>query len=211
MKRLILVVLLCVMAVHADEWKLERDRDGVKVYTRRVQGVAFKEYKGVVVLDASLSSLIALFNDLEVGPEWVDSCSRMELVKQVSPVETITYTYSPAPWPVKDRDAVVRSVIAQDPESKVVTITQRAVSDQKPEIRKAVRVKRVDGLWTLTPLENGQVELVYQVLSDPGGGLPAWLVNAVAVSQPFNTLVDMQEMVKREKYRGAVFEYISEP
>lgn len=205
------LLLLAATASLAEEWKLERDRDGVTVHTRRVEGIAFKEYKGATRVDARLSTLIAVFNDIEASTEWVDKCERMELVERVSPTETITYAYTPAPWPVKDRDAVVRSIIVQDPETKIVTITQRATPDHLPRERKAVRVERIESQWTFKPMEDGAVELTYQVLTDPGGGLPAWLVNAVSVSQPFNTVKGMREMAAREKYRDATYDYISEP
>jgi hypothetical protein len=49
------------------------------------------------------------------------------------------------------------------------------------------------------------------VLSDPGGGLPAWLVNAVSISQPFNTLENLTKIVKDEKYSDAAFDFITLP
>jgi hypothetical protein len=211
MKFLIALLLTATLSVSADDWKLERDRSGIKVYTRRVEGIAFKQYKGIVTLKAPLPTVIAVIEDVDAAPEWVDSCERMELVERVSPTESYTYNYVPAPWPVKDRDAVVHNRITQDEKTYVVTIKQTAKPDKKARIKKAVRVERIEGLWILTPQKDGTTELVYQVLSDPGGGLPAWLVNAVAISQPFNTLENLQEMVLREKYQSATFDFIKMP
>lgn len=210
MKMLILLLCSLSLTAPAETWKLERDRDGIKVYTRRVEGIAFKQYRGEVTIDAPLSTLVAIFNDLEAGPDWVDQCSKMELIEQISPTENITYVYTPAPWPVKDRDAVVQTKITQNPDTLTVRINQKAVPDKKSPNKKAVRVKRVDGLWTLTPAADGKTHLVYQVLSDPGGGLPAWLVNAVAISQPFNTLDGMRSMAKKEQYQGVKIDYITD-
>lgn len=212
MKTLALIICCSIsLTALAEKWKMERDRDGIKVYTRRVEGIAFKQYKGEITIDAPLSTLVTIFNDLEAGPDWVDQCSKMELVEQISPSENITYVYTPAPWPVKDRDAVVQTKISQDPQTLVVTIKQTAVPDKKEPNKKAVRVKRVDGTWTLTPTKDGKTALVYQVLSDPGGGLPAWLVNAVAISQPFNTLDGMRKMAGKDEYRNVKVDYITDP
>lgn len=207
----IITLLLASLSASASDWKLERDRNGIKVYTRRVEGIAFKQYKGIVNLKAPLPTVIAVIEDIEAAPEWVDSCKRMELVERISPTESYTYNYVPAPWPVKDRDAVVHNVITQDTKTFVVTIKQKAAPDKKARIKKAVRVERIEGLWTLTPQKDGSTELIYQVLSDPGGGLPAWLVNAVAISQPFNTLESLQDMVKKDTYKNAAFDFIKMP
>lgn len=207
------VALLCFGVVTAlqAEWKLDRDRDEVKVYTRRVEGIAFKQYKGETIVKSRLSTLVAIFEDMDAAVEWVDTCDRMELLERISPQETYTYSYNGAPWPAKDRDAVVHNLIEQDPETLVVTITQKGVPDRIPENKKAVRVERIEGLWIFEPLSGGKVKITYQVLSDPGGGLPAWLVNSVAVSQPHTTLVGFREMVQLEKYQISVFEFIKEP
>jgi hypothetical protein len=60
----------------------------------------------------------------------------MEFVERVSPTEAYTYNYVPAPWPAKDRDAVVHNVITQDPETYIVTITQTAAPEKKPKSKK---------------------------------------------------------------------------
>lgn len=211
MKHLMAILMMAAITASADDWKPERDRNGIQVYTRRVEGIAFKQYKGITTLKAPLPAVLAVIEDIEAAPEWVDSCERMELVERISPTESYTYSYVPAPWPVKDRDAVVHNIISQDPKTFIVTITQQAAPDKKARTKKAVRVERIEGLWILTPKKDGSTELVYQVLSDPGGGLPAWLVNAVAISQPFNTLENLQDMVQKEKYAGASFDFIQLP
>lgn len=210
MKKWLLFILLSVVSAQASEWKLERDRDGIQVYTRRVKGIAFKEYKGVVHIKASLSTVIAVFEDLTSATEWIDSYSEMKLIERVSPTQAYTYAYIPAPWPVRDRDAVVFSTLSQDPATKTVTIIQKAIPNKTPLRKKAVRVKRIDGHWTLVPKADGTIELTYQLLSDPGGGLPAWLVNLVAVSQPFDTLTGLRKVAQSGKYKEATFSFITE-
>jgi len=54
------------------------------------------------------------------------------------------------------------------------------------------------------------VEVVYQVLSDPSGALPAWLVNSSVISQPYKTLLKMKKVVMLDKYQNARLEFIKE-
>ena len=218
MRTSVLVVLLLAvcgldsLAAEKKEakWDLVKDEKGVKVYLRKVKGIDFKEFKGVITIKSSLASLVALVSDVEASPGWLANCSKSEVLKRLSPQETYVYSLSKAPWPVQNRDAIVHHVISQDKDTRVVTVKQTGKPDYIEKKKRTARVKKADGFWRFTPLENGQVEVVYQVLSDPGGDLPAWLVNSSLASQPYQTLLKMEKEVQREKYRNAVLAFILE-
>ena len=191
-------------------WELEKDKEGIKVYTRVVKGSAFREYRAVMTISASLSSLVALVEDITECHSWIHTCKEGKLLKRVSPVESYTYTVNHAPWPVSDRDAVVHNTISQDPESRVVTIRIRGVPDHVPEKTGLVRVKKIKGCWRFAYTEKGLVEVLYQVHSEPGGNIPSWLVNSIVLSQPFYTLRNMRKMVRKPQYNKAKYDFISE-
>ena len=210
----LLLTACCSGSFAADEketeWVLAKNKKGVKVYTRKVEGIDFKEFKGIITIKTSLASLVALARDVEASPEWVENCSKSKLLKRINSTETYTYSLSKAPWPVKDRDAIVHNVVSQEKRTLVVTIKQTGKPDYIKAEKNITRVKRIEGFWKFTPQKGGNVEVVYQVLSDPGGEIPAWLVNASLVSQPYETLLEMQKMVKREKYQKAKLEFTVE-
>lgn len=213
MIRLILSLLLLINLMAAgkeNEWKEVRNRNGVKVYNRRIEGINFKEFMGVVEIEATLSTLLSIFNDVKNGVEWVENVDHMEDIERIDHFENYTYSYSKAPWPVKDRDAVVHNKISQNKEDKVITIIQRGVPHKRPLERKAVRVEKLQSKWIFTPTEEGRVHVSYQVLTDPGGKLPAWLINAVSVSQPYETLLGLREIAGKEYYKGIKLEYIED-
>lgn len=208
---IICVALACALSVtQAVAWEKVASKDGVTIHTRSVKGQDFKEFKGTVEIRTSLRSLVALITDIPAGPDWIATCLKGMVLKHVSPTEMYAYTLSDAPWPVADRDAVVHNVITQDRKTGVVTIEFEGVPGFIPEKKGVVRVKLIKGFWQLTPLGNGVVRVDYQVLSNPGGGLPAWLVNATATSQPLNTLRAMKKVVLREKYQAASLDFIKE-
>lgn len=105
---------------------------------------------------------------------------------------------------------MVYQTIRQDPATQSVTIDILGAADYIPPQKDLVRVKSIKGYWKFTPLGGNRVEVVYQVHNDPGGSLPAWLVNSVAVSQPFNTLLNMRKMINLPRYRNAAFDFIRE-
>jgi ribosome-associated toxin RatA of RatAB toxin-antitoxin module len=184
-------------------WELARDKNGIKVYTHSIDGSSFKAYRGVMEVSASLASLIALVDDISACPDWIHTCKEGRLLQRMSSEETYTYTVNQAPWPVQDRDAVVRNTRVRDPDNQSVTITITGVPDYIPREKGLVRVKMIQGFWRFIPVENNRVQVLYQVHNDPGGNLPSWLVNSVVVSQPYRTLLNMKEMLTLPKYRDA--------
>ena len=211
----VLLLAVCCLGSSAAEkkeaeWTLAKDHQGVKVYTRQVEGIDFKEFKGVITIKTSLASLVALVRDVEALPDWMKNCSKSKVLKQINTNETYTYSLSKAPWPVKDRDSIIHSVISQARGTSVVTIKQVSKPDYIKEKKDIIRVKRIKGFWQFAPQEGGKIEVVYQALSDPGGAVPVWLVNSTLVSQPYETLLNMQKAVQREKYQKAKLEFIIE-
>lgn len=201
--------VLGAIPLHVHAWELAREGTGIQVYTRKVSGSKFKEYKGIMTVEASLSSLIALVNDVAAYPKWIDTCKEGKTLKRISPTESYAYTVNKA-FPVANRDAIVRNVIQQDPETLVVTIDIEGKPDFIPENKNLVRVTHIKGFWRFTPLDQGKVEIVYQVHNEPGGGIPAWLVNSFVVKQPFRTLVNMQKMINESRYPIKQYGFIKE-
>lgn len=192
-------------------WELEKDEDGIRVHTREVSGSDFREFKAVTRVKASLRAIVALALDAGACPSYINTCTEGKLVEKVSDTDIYVYSYNDAPWPVADRDAVVHSVLKQDPYRKVVTVRMKAVPDRIKEKKGVVRVRMIEAEWRFTPIDKETTEVFYRVRSEPGGDLPAWLVNMVVVDQPFNTLSAMKRIVKSPQYRYALVPFILEP
>ena len=133
----------------------------------------------------------------------------MEEIDHFSEVHTVTKTYTKAPWPVSDREATVENFIEQDPDTLTVMITQHGRPNYQPnDDKRIVRVAHLESRWVLTPLNNNTTHISYQVLSDPGGSIPSWLINMVAVSQPYKTLRGLSEMLDSHAYADRTLDYI---
>lgn len=71
----------------------------------------------------------------------------------------------------------------------------RATLSICPRSEGVVRVAKVDGFWQFTA-QGERVEVVYQVGSDPGGSVPAWLANSFVVDAPYNTLYKLRQLAE---------------
>lgn len=212
LKWTVMTVLLCGLFAPSLSfaWELEKDEDGIRVYTREVSGSDFREYKGVTRVKATLTALVALATDAGACPTYVETCTEGKLLQKVSDTERYVYTYNDAPWPVADRDACVHNVITQDPYRKTVHIKMTAAPGKAEEKEDVVRIMELDAEWRFTPIDKNTTEVFYRVKTEPGGDLPAWLVNSVIVDQPFETLSKMKKIIKSPQYRFAKVPFIKE-
>ncbi len=203
---------LFFFSAHAEngDWELEKEEKDLqlKIYTREIAGSNLREFKGEMTAKTTLSTLAALLLDGKSAPKWMHQCEKFEVVEQADPQNAIIYFVNGAPWPVSDRDAVVSSSMVQDPDTLVVRAEIFALNDRLPEDDDYVRIPKMQGFWSFTPKGNGDVFIKYQVHAEPGGSLPAWLANSVVVDTPYNTMSNMLDMIKKEKYQTASIPFI---
>ena len=209
--RLFIAVLLSSLftfSVHAktSDWELEKEEKDInlKIFTREIEGSNLKECKGEMLVETKITTLAALLLDSQAAPKWMHQCEKFEVVEQIDELTAVVYFINGAPWPVSDRDAVVMSVMSQDPETLVLKAEIGIVDDLIPEDDDYVRIPHMKGFWLFEPKEAGQILVTYQVHANPGGSLPDWLANSVVVDTPYYTMSNMVDMLKVEKYQQAV-------
>jgi hypothetical protein len=198
-------------ATAKSDWELEKVEEDyqLKIYTREIDNSDLKEFKGEMFVDVKLSTIVALLTDDKATPEWMNKCEHFEVLERLEGHHSIVYFVNGAPWPVSDRDAVISSKLTQDPHTLAVRIDVKALTGYLPKNDDYVRIPRMVGFWEFIPQTSGQVLIRYQVHAEPGGSLPAWLANSVVVDTPYNTMTNMLEMLKREKYITAKIPYIT--
>ncbi len=192
-------------------WQLKKIENGITIYTRTPENSKYKELKAVYQIKTSLSSIIALLNDFESFPKWVYRCEKSMALKKDSDNHIIRYQTVVAPWPVDNRDMILEVNSFQDKKTKIVYQKVNSIPDYIPLVKGHVRVREFRALWTLIPLKNGFVEVNYELLVNPGGNIPAWLVNLALVDGPFDTSVKMREMLMNEKYQKTTYSFITNP
>lgn len=192
------------------DWKLKSESDGIKVYTSIVTNSKFKAIKVECELNATASQLVKVLLDVKNCPEWLYHTKLCTLVKQVSPAELYYYSEISIPWPVQNRDFVAHLTVSQHPETKVITIEGPAVNGMVPLKDGIVRVRLSKGLWVITPLKKNLLKVVYTLQLDPGGNLPAWLVNLFAAEGPMKSFQGLKSQIKKPIYQNAELGFIKD-
>ncbi|OUR90080.1 hypothetical protein A9Q81_20235 [Gammaproteobacteria bacterium 42_54_T18] len=186
----------------APEWNLIKVKDGVQVYTQAVDGYDLKAFKGVVTVEASLENLYNVFLDVENMTGWMHTVTETRPLEKVSDTEFILYTTYNAPWPASDRDSVVKTAWEQDATSLELTNNIHALPDYMGKASGFVRMPYVKAYFKFVPISATQTTVIYEAHADPGGILPAWIVNMVALDTPLYTLINLKTILKKERKEG---------
>lgn len=197
------------------DWQLRKDKKGIQVYTRSVAGTDFDAFKAEIILDTTLSTLMAVHTDVAYVKEWMKDCDESELLSELTPTGYTAYFKTDSPWPVKDRDYALRYTIAQDPKTHAVKLSFITEVGLVPKSDDCVRITKINGFWEMTPLQSEegqhQVKVNYQVEADPGGSVPSWLANSFVVDQPYESLQKLRDRVKMDQYQNKTFSFIKDP
>ena len=187
--------VLLVGAAQAEDWKVAKNEDGIKVSLSEVPGSAYKAYQGVALIKAPLAKIQGLQEDVAGACAWIHECKTQKLLKHEGD-KSWTYTQFNTPWPVTPRDSIleVTSSVAQD---GTLTRTLKGVPTYQPEEKGFVRVAQVDGFWKLVPKGDNLTEVTYQVHTEPGGSVPALIANKFVVDAPFKTLQGLKERAEK--------------
>jgi hypothetical protein len=203
-------VLLFTLAALArsGDWKIVVADDQLVVQSRPWSGSALNEIKGVTYVDASLNALMALLKDAPANQDWVYRSGGARMLQEEGYAQATVYGVVDAPWPMQDRDSVVRFAYRQHSVSKDIAITITNFPDYLPPQKGFVRVPQLGGFWRLQPQTDGRVKVTYQVYGDPGGAIPVWLANHAAVLSVKYTLLNLPAAVSG--YRDARSEFVRE-
>ena len=211
MRQTLCVFLLFLqVAVAADgEWELKRDRNGIQVYTRTVEGSKHRAVKSSMTVSAGLGEIVALIRDADSCTEWAAFCRNSELMTEISETEMYVYTYNDIPWPAADRDAVTLVQWAQS-DAGVVSMIATIEESDRPEVKRVVRLIEGTTSWSLKPLGEGMLKVESEAHINPRGRTPAWLTNRLLVDAPYDTLVGMRDLLDTGRYEGSRFDFITE-
>ena len=178
-------------------WKLTKEKDGIKVYQSEVSHSKYKSIKVECTLEGSFDKLIAVLNDVNHQKDWVYNNKASYIIKRISPYELYYYAETSLPWPMSNRDAVVHLKMTRDNLNRILHITAVSVPGYLPEKSGKVRVPRSSVSWNVSMPSSKTINITYVFEAEPGGSIPAWLTNKFADKGPYESFKKLAEILKR--------------
>ncbi|HLF33253.1 MAG TPA: hypothetical protein VI583_03380, partial [Cyclobacteriaceae bacterium] len=151
MFRKILVIVLTALStvVHAqdgdslevhDDWRLEKDDDGVRVYVRwkkNEEGIKTRQLRVEMIVQSSISAVVAVVKDDKYAEEWINRAEEFYNFDIRDDHHWYSYTEFDVPWPLNNQDLVTSNNLIQDKDSKSVNIEIRN-DPQKIPVKKHI-------------------------------------------------------------------------
>ena len=179
-------------------WELKKNENGIAVYTRKVKDEKFKEIRVVCELPGTTTQLINILQNIDDYKNWVYLTKEAYIIKKTNR-STIYYTKTDAPWPVEDRDLILELITEEAPGTKNLVIKAKSLPNYIPSKRDLVRVPYSMALWNVEPLPNNRLKIDYTFSVNPGGDIPAWLVNMSSTIGPYSSFMNLRELMSGKK------------
>lgn len=207
MKIFLATLVLSLPILHDGDWELKKDKNSIKVFTKHVEGSKLKAIRAISVIDAPMNTCVAVLRDIDHLNELFPDCDKATKVEQ-SCCHQIHYLELDAPWPVTDRDGAYKLDYEYDAQEDAVLVNAKTVPDRYPVQEKYIRLTKGTGSWKFKRISEKQTEVHYFYHGDPGGNIPEWLANSVVEESPYKMFLNLQELVKLDRYQGQEFDFI---
>lgn len=197
-----LMVFLCTLFVMPhysyaqNSWEIDKNKEGIKVYTRVEEGSDFKSFKAVMTVAATNDEVLKILKNADRYSTWYGYTKTSKLLKQEKDVQ-YNYVETIFPWPYRNRDMVYRMSI-DTLTTGAIKIALKGIPDYIQEKNGIVRMKEAEGYILLQPMDSG-TEVIYVFHSEPGENVPPWLANNSIAELPFKTLAGLRKMLEEEK------------
>lgn len=211
-KLLIITFLLFVLScfnIQAQNWDFEFEKKGIKVWTRKLDWSKIKECKGETTLKTNLGSIVSVFDDVPNFPKWVYNCSEAKRLRKDSETRGVVYCVIKLPWPAKDRSMTFQYLMTQDKKTKEVTVRFLGTKDKIPNDGN-IRMTYFKSHYLLTPIGSDEVKIVFQSHANPAGDLPQSIINMFLNDTPYETLLNIRNIVEKPSFEKQYLNHVEE-
>jgi len=181
-----------------DEWVYEREKKGIKIFTKKSKWGKLRDSKATMTIASSPEEVLKLITDFDNYSTWIPRCKKARVVARLNENEFIGHMTFNAPWPVADRDCVVRVRIDRDSRTGAILVTETSEPKYITSSDDVVRIQQLTVSWHLVP-KNGGTEITNISSSNPGGNLPDWLTNSQSVENPLATFENLANQTTTKK------------
>lgn len=198
LKLLFFIVIIAFNAHGAinKNWQFLEDKNGISVYQTKIPGTKLVGARGETTINAPLNRILFVLADIDRSLEWVDGLRISKVLEKNGLLETVVYQEFGLPWPISNRDFVFRGKAHREENGSVIIEIKSENHPLAPKTT-GVRGELIESKYVLTPMGDSKTKLEVEIVCDPKGMIPTWLVNLIQKSWPRKTLTALMEQVEK--------------
>lgn len=191
------------------DWQLAKSKNGINVYTKYYKSHGLKQLRvESTFTGVNLHTMFAIFKDLDSTHIWTAKLNHAKSLKEYSQTDYINYFLINIPWPLRNRDAIFKVHASFNKQDHSLQIESKAFPEFAAENDTCVRVREAHAVWRFTQIDSG-IKVQSSLYADPRG-FPGWLVNLFVTDAPYETMYRLRQFSKKNKYKNAKFDFISD-
>lgn len=191
----------------SSDWTLESDNDGIQTYTKYLEGKSLRAFKVVTTVDSPLPQTLMFLNDSSQFNRWINMLKSARILQETD-ANGISYNHmtTQVPWPIRNRDVVVKATIDYDKENAQVNIKSEGAPDYIPVDPDLVRIRETSAAWKINKLSDGTLRLELTSHAEPGGNIPKWLANMVVLQLPKYMFSRLPQILESDEVKNIKFD-----
>lgn len=180
-----------------DDWVLEFDENGTRVYTQ-LSDSDYKQVKIITTIDAPLEIIMGILTKFPEYKDWMHQVNDCYLINRSDSVYYV-YMHEDPSWPIQDRYQVSRIKVKHT--YRRARIEFESVPDYIEKKVDAIQIRQYDGYWDIQARNERQCQLEYVLIQQPGGHVPPWLSNIQAHEKPYRSILNLKRIAEARVFR----------
>jgi hypothetical protein len=178
--------------------ELTNVKDGISISRCKVEGSA---YDGVYVefeSEGELEHYLRLATDAPNFVNWHYKIDKVEMIPDAD-IEGIVYRSEiDTPWPLTTREMIVQ--VEVEKADTAATVVTKSIPGYIPLRKAYLRIPYSYSKMEVQKLEGDSLKFSYYVEVDPGGNVPAWIVNMFSSQGPYHTFSRLKSILTKEAF-----------
>ena len=176
-----------------NNWTLQKEKDGIKISNRHAQASQFNDIRVELDLPGNTEQLAAILLDVNQYKEWGYATKKSALVRQLAPDKLIYYTEIEVPWPATNRCFYANFELKKDLTGHSIQVVAVNFPGYGPVSKDLLEVPFTKGVWNINMISPRAIHVDYILELNPGGSLPAWVLNLFSNKGPMETFEKLRK------------------
>ncbi len=173
-------------------WTLEKEKDGIRISSRPAEGSSFKDIRVEVDVPGNIDQLANILLDIPGYTKWAYATKKSVLIKDLGPDKLIYYSEVEVPWPATNRFYYAQLELKRNTADHSMFLVSANLPDYMPIPKDLVKVPYSRGEWKITTISKKTIHIDYLLQLNPGGSLPAWVLNLFSTKGPMETFENVK-------------------
>lgn len=185
------------ISAEEDGWKLRKDENGIKVYTKEKEDSHIYMYKVVTEISKEPEVVYRQAIDFRENLQYMKSVDSIRFLEHQKDRRYINYMRLKMPWPVKNREMVTEMLVTEDQDG--IYIESNDLPEYLSKNSRTVRIEDFNEKWIIKEgLNPNESHVTVTGWVDVGGSVPVWVVNLFIVNTPFRFMSGIIQEVKKD-------------